>query len=401
MNVMRVKATQKDLQHLLSRDPIPLEVALRISQEHSRAFLEEIEYGNSLLEDAGTYLGGRYALRRFIRAELSDEIVQKEIESNRLLLGRMCTLFPEFIGQMQITSPDRARIAFNIVFDACSDYKSILASGRQEANRNKLTRRIEKLQKHVAELSVLLEENDAAQPWEFELSYRNFLKRVHGEENETRPFWKLKRDICFLSWYLELSLHRARTRPSSLSVPNNHAKTHLVDTIYGLTLSEGHPQFVTTPGSDFAYLCSLMFEIATGEPDESLAGAINRFARSPERAEADQYALDYSEERDRARDEDNFYDLKNSGQGSEEKIADLLSQLSDQTLSAEARLIAICEIEEAVEALGSREGMHGPFIMWADQVKTDAGDELQRLEISLLKELHHDIHVGKKRRFKL
>ena len=184
----------------------------------------------------------------------------------------------------------------------------------------------------------------------FDSAQRLVMKRVYSKACEARPLWKLQRDINVLSWYLELEIYRARREPRSISVPDNQAKTHLVDTVYGLTLSEGHPPFVTTPGSDFAYLCGLLFEIATGSPDESLAGAINRYARSGERADADQYEIDYSEERDRARDEDNFYDIKNSKYGSDERIAELLSEVRDRALSSEARLLVMCELEEMAEA---------------------------------------------------
>ena len=50
-------------------------------------------------------------------------------------------LFPEIVRRTRIKSPGRAKITFNIVYDACYDYKSILASGRQEANRKKLISR--------------------------------------------------------------------------------------------------------------------------------------------------------------------------------------------------------------------------------------------------------------------
>lgn len=399
---MRAKAAQQDFQHLLSGEPIQLEVVVRAFHEHSRAFVEELEYGNSLVEDAGTYLGGSWTLRKFIRGEISDDVVRDEIESNRRLLNRMCTLFPEVVRQLRINSTARAMIAFGIVYDACSDYKSILASGRQEANRKKLIQKMARLQKQVAELSFQLEDSDATQQWGFESAQHLFMKQVHGKEDEARPFWKLQRDVRFLSWYLELEVHRARTKPSSFRVPDNQAKTHLVDTVYGLVLSEGHPSFVTTPGSKFAYLCSLLFEIATGKSDESLAGAINRYARSNERAEADQHEIDYGEERIRARDEDNFYDIKNNlKSGPDERIAELLTEMRDRALSSEARLLVMCELEDITKAAVDRDKIHGPFIMWADQMKTDWGEKMRELDASALEELRRDIETGKQRRSEL
>lgn len=396
---MRIRASKRDLQHLISSEKIPLEVAVRIVHEHSGLFAEEVEYANSILKDAGTHLG-EWSLRRFIRAELMDDVARNEIVSRRTLLDRMCNLLPEIVRQLRITNPVRARITFNIVHDVCSDYRAISASGRRDANNKRLIQRMAKLQQHVAELSVLLEDSEVTREGGFESTQRLYLKRIHGRHEEIRPFFKLQEDIRFLSWYLELAVYRARTKPDSIRVPDNQAKTHIVNAAYGLVLSEGYPPFVTTPGSDFAYLCGLLFEIATGKPNESLAGAISRYARSSERAEADQHEIDHSEESYRARDEDNFYDIKNSIIGSDEQIAELLAEVQDQTLSSAARLLVMRELEEMVEAVENRDRIHGPFIMWADQMKVDWAEEILALDYQALKERQRDIETGKKRRSK-
>lgn len=394
---MVIKASRQDLQNLLSSERVPLDVTLRILHEHLGLFAEEVDYANSIVEGAGTYLGG-WALRRFIRAELSDDIVRDEIESNRALVNRMRSLLPEIVKTLRISNPARAGIAFNIVYDTCTDYRAILTSGRKEANRKKLIQRMATLQQNVAELSALLEDSDVTHGGGFEPAQRLYMKRVHGTEDEARPFWKLQNDIRFLSWYLELELYRARTKPNSIYIPDNQAKTHIVDVAYGLAISEGYPAFVTTPGSDFSYLCSLIFEIASGKADESLAGAINRYARSDERAEADQHEIAYSEEHYRARDEDNFYDIKNSTFGSNEQIAELQKELRDQTLSSAARLLVMCELEEMIEIEENRAKVHGPFIMWASQMKVDWAKVIQAREARALEELQSDIETGKRRR---
>lgn len=209
---------------------------------------------------------------------------------------------------------------------------------------------------------------------------------------------ELKSDLNFLSAYLQFCAYKANKDSEFLVVIGNDAKTHLVDCTYKLALSEGLPLFVTTPGSDFASLCSIIFEIATGIADESLAGAINRYARSNERAEADQYEIDYSPERDRARDEDNFYDLKHSDVGSEEDIAELEAMLRDTSLSPEARLLVMCELEEAYESAERRQKLHGPFIVWASQMKIDWDERMHEHENFKAKQLQSDIEFGKLQR---
>ncbi|MBZ9711356.1 hypothetical protein LB543_32175 [Mesorhizobium sp. ESP7-2] len=397
--IMTITASGKDLQHLVSGERVPLDVTARVFQEHFLLLADEVDYANTLMKDAGTYLGS-WALRRFIRAELSEDVAREVIASNRVLLSRMQGLFPEIVRQLRITDPNRARITFNIVFDTCSDYQAILANGRREANRRKLIQRMVKLQQRVFELSKLLSDSDVTHEGGFEPAQRLYMKRVHGKAEEARPFWKLERDVRFLSGYLELEVYRARTKPNSVRVPDNQAKSHIVNAVYELVLSEGNPRFVTTPGSEFSYLCSLLFEIATGTPDESLAGAISRYARSSERAEADQQEIDYGEERNRARDEDNFYDIKNSTFGSDQQVAELQAELRDKTLSPEARLLVMCELEEMVEAVENRDRVHGSFIMWADQIKIDWAEQARARDARNREELQRDIETGKQRRSK-
>jgi len=397
---MRVRVSSHDLKTLLASDQIPLEAAIRIFHESSNRFDEEVGYGNSLLKDAGTHLSP-WTLRRLIRAEISNDIALEEVRKNRILLNRLCTLFPEIVRRLRITNSERAKITFNIVYDSCYDYRSTLGSGRQEANRKKLIQKMDHLKRRASELSTLLDDDATTRSFSFESAQRLIMKRVYGKVGETRPVWRLQQDIKLLSWHLELEIYRARRKPRSVSVPDNQAKTHLVDAVYGLALSEGYPPFVTTPGSEFSYLCSLLFEIATGKPDESLAGAINRYARSNERAEADQHEVDYGEERARARDEDNFYDIKNSTYGSDEDIAELLSEVRDPAQSAQARLLVMCELQEMVEAIENRDRIHGPFVMWADQIKSDWGEKIRALDADALEELRRDIKAGKERRSKL
>lgn len=69
------------------------------------------------------------------------------------------------------------------------------------------------------------------------------------------------------------------------------------------------PQLVTTPGSQFAAFCSLLFEAVSGKPDESLSGAINRYARSDDRR---QWDIEGEELEDEA---DNFLSEKQEMKG--------------------------------------------------------------------------------------
>src|SRR4051812_357080 len=70
------------------------------------------------------------------------------------------------------------------------------------------------------------------------------------------------------------------SRRACLSSENDQ-RTDLVENVYHMCTMWDGPKLVTTP------LCSLMFEAATGNSDEGLAGAINRYARSNDRRQWD------------------------------------------------------------------------------------------------------------------
>jgi len=396
-SIMKIKASDKDLKCLLSGGSISQEIALRILHEHHLLTQQEVDYANSLLPNAGNYLP-RWWVRKFIRAEISDDEAREAIASTQLLIERMRELFPALVQHLKITDPLRAGMTFNIVFDACADYPTILRSGHKEANRKKIIQRMVKIQKHIVKLGVLLEDGDATRDYGFDNAHRLYMKHVYNKEFEATNFWKLKRDINFLSYYLQFCIYKSHKESDFLVVIGNDAKTHLVDCAYGLTLPKGYPPFVTTPGSDFSSLCSIIYEIASGVANESLAGAINRYARSEERAEADRNEVEYSSEREIARDEDNFYDLKHSSAGSASEIAELEAMLRDVRLSKEARLLVFCELEEAIENAEKREKLHGPFLMWASQMKIDWDERLREHQDFEEKRLQSDIDFGKSRR---
>ncbi|MCF6108666.1 hypothetical protein [Mesorhizobium muleiense] len=388
------------MDELLSDGPISQRAVLTIIHRRHVSPEDEIAYANSLLPGAGDYLPGSWWLRAFIKADLSDDDASREIERQRAIVKRICNLFPALIQHLKISDRTHAEMTLNIVFEACSDYPAILASGRKEANKKKLVRKIGKLGHQLSELNKLLKEPDTVLGYDFERVHKAYLRHVHRNEESVRPFWQLRSDLEFLSSYLELSLYRAQKEADFPHVPDNQAKTYIVDCAYGLALYEGTPPFVTTPGSDFSSMCSIIYEMATGVPDESLAGAINRFARSSDRAEADENELTYSEQRESLRDEDNFFDVKENAPVLKARVNELTAIFRDQTLSEELKVLIHCLLLDAIDEAERNEKMHGPFIMWASQMKVDWDGERRDCEDFQTRMLKIDIELGKLKRSK-
>jgi hypothetical protein len=131
-----------------------------------------------------------------------------------------------------------------------------------------------------------------------------------------------------------------------------------------------------------------------------LAGAISRYARSDLRAEADRHEVEYGPETDRLRDEDNFYYRKEAAQGCRRKIEELKLILADPDLPTEASIVIKCEIVAKAEEAEQYEKQHGPFIVWAHQMKYDWDAERRWREDVNERTRQLDIAIGKQKRSK-
>lgn len=389
----------RDLSELFDHGPVPIRAMLDLLHEAERANLDEIAFANSLMPAAGDYLG---RLRRaFVRADISDDEAKREIARNKALVQRLSNLFPAVLRYLTLGEKSYALNVLNMVYDCASDYPVILESGRKETNKKRIIDKIYDLGSKIEEMNNLLDDPYSTHPYDFEHVYQAYRKHILRDDEKVRPFWQLQNDLKFLGQFLNYNLYRAHRDPDFLRPPDNQAKTNIVDYAYSLSMWWGGPPLVTTPGSDFSAMCSLIYEIATGVADESLAGAINRYSRSQERAEADANEEEYSPARDRARDEDNFYDVKQGGVTLRSEIENLKATLRDPSLSDGIRVLVGSLLLEAIEKKERNEKAHGPFIMWASQMKIfrdDHTDHGKDLEDHRVRTLRLDIEVGNARR---
>ena len=167
----------------------------------------------------------------------------------------------------------------------------------------------------------------------------------------------------------------------------------------------GKPQFVTTPGSDFAFLCGIIFELATGISEESLAGAINKFARSELRKQLDRNEAEFrkenSDEGIREYEADNFAGVR-------ERIGQLLEEYSFwkgmvassqweefQTMQLNIRTLDVLgQIEKATQD-------YGPHLVWASQTSEhDRERSWREMEEKDARLLSLEIELGQLRRAK-
>ena len=181
----------------------------------------------------------------------------------------------------------------------------------------------------------------------------------------------LQRELVQLKFAAELTLYKDETGKEPLFVQGNKARTHVVECAYQISLWVEAPQLVTTPGSDFSLLCGLIYEIATGHADESLAGAINRFARSDLRKRMDrdeaQSRWENSTEYREQYEADNFAHVS-------EEIANLKGEFefwkaltNSREWDENSRAQISARLMDLEESMVQTHRQHGPFFVWASQ----------------------------------
>ncbi|MEO0638057.1 MAG: hypothetical protein AAFY73_15655 [Pseudomonadota bacterium] len=393
-----VRASDADYRDLLKATSVPVLSMLRVLQSKNGVHREEVEYANSILPNAGTYLSCGPGLGHFIRAEPGAQFTSSDVSAERELLVRLSKLLPEILRVLRCTDADRAGIVLDIVHDACREFSSIKDNGRSSANRKRMSAKLNRVGSVAGDLLRLVGDIELGLPDYVQRPYRRYRRKVHGEERSATATWLLDDQLRFLAAYTELEAHRTATGQGGMYVPGDQAKTHLVSEAYSLARYNLSPRYVTTPGSDFSFLCSLLYEVSTGVRDESLAGAINRFATSDERAEIDEHEAAFSEERDWQREEDNFLQVRESIERDTRRLEGLKTELRTADLSREARELVLIELEECEEKIDEHHRLHGPFLVWASQMKIDWASEAALLRETAALRAKTDIALGKRRR---
>jgi hypothetical protein len=138
------------------------------------------------------------------------------------------------------------------------------------------------------------------------------------------------------------------------------------------------PKLVTTPGSDFATLCSLMFEAVSGNSDEGLAGAINRFARSDDRKQ-----WDLEGENDDP--DDNFQAERNKMLYSSNEIELCKRILQKRGLSKMALLLLNMRIQHEEQQYEEARTKYGPHQVYVSQMNQEQWEGMLLEAVSRLR----------------
>ena len=271
--------------HITSHSPIPIEVMIEVfnTAAMGRDDLPYRQAAEEIMPEAGTYLHP-IALSWFISARGTDDEARELIRHRKAYITRAASLMPALLSLFGVKDSGDVESVLRLIDDFCGDFPAIKATPHEKKVRKEINAGIWRLMRAVTHLQARLDEFGRHVDSEFN-HHKAAVVRALERDQFADSFEPFLADLQRLSLAAEIVLHRESVGSGGFIVTDNKTKTRVVECIYQISLWHGAPDFVTTPGSDFATACGLLYEIASGEHDVSLAGAINRFARSVSRKE--------------------------------------------------------------------------------------------------------------------
>ncbi|TIN02610.1 MAG: hypothetical protein E5Y34_06865, partial [Mesorhizobium sp.] len=266
-------------------ETIPADVMLRLLNGVDRTGGEpRRRAANEILGGAGDYLPGRGYLSDFISGKLSQIEAVAIISSRKKYLERMRCLLPSILKILGVREGRNLNSIMLRIDDCCHDFPIVAKSAHEKKVRKAIRTQIRDL---AQKLRAVVEKAERHINHELE-QHVAILK----DEQQGAPSWRsgvevVNQQLDWLRVAADIALYRDDVGENGFYVGDNKAKTHIVECAYDMAIRYGLPAFVTTPGSDFSFLCVLLFELAGGGQHASLAGAISKFSRSALRKKLD------------------------------------------------------------------------------------------------------------------
>lgn len=349
----------------------------RYTDGHSEMF----EYANSLLPEASDYLRS-YTLRALVRADITEEEAVSQLNQNKAFFGRLVTLLPAIVKFFSKEARLRNPRGIVMAIDDChNDFQATGNAARRDRQLREAKEKLTRAARLARDSASALKEAEDHFKYEYE-RYRDVYYRP--APGPARFLGDLIGELQMCAGVLDIVHEIADIQPKSLFVFGNDQRTDLVESVYHMcTMWEG-PKLVTTPGSDFAVLCSLIFEAASGNSDEGLAGAINRFARSADRKQWDLEGEDDDPD-------DNFQTEKNRMAYSSKAIELCKRILQNPGLSDMALLLLNLRIKHEEKQYEEARTKYGPRQVYVSQMNQEQWEGMLMEAVNRLKPEQIDI----------
>jgi len=364
---------------------------------------QERKIANEIIEGAGDYLSFWY-LTPLITAEMSDHEALRMIESRRALIERARYLVPSLLSLFGVNDDSALRSALVRIDECCDDFPLIKRSTHEKKLRREAVNGLRKLKDQIASINNVLDAFGRHVDSDFD-DHMEAVSEVRKELGRpTLGYYEAFREqLHCLSLTADIMLSKESQGVRGISVGDNKAKTHIVEYVYSISIRLDRPPFVTTPASDFSAACGLLYELVSGESDVSLAGAINKFARSDlrKRLDEDEKESRWEDSDDwvLAREADNFSSTKEdlARLGEERRFWEAMIASKDWRDFDKTQIaMRLLHIDDQIESASHR---HGPLLVWASQISEhDQAESWRQTQQREAQRLKYEVELGRRRR---
>lgn len=370
---------------LNDENSITLNVVKQAMLRARHADVEDVEFANALYAEAGDYLPS-HIRQSLIRADITGLEAAPEILAQKAFFKRILALFPALARFFQLEDRQNIIGLLMHVDDCHNDYHVSANAIRRDRKHRETIQSLNDLGASIQGTVSALEDSHYVLDDEFRKFYELYFSASAASLPNPHDIGQLIQELKVCLEVAHIVKVRASMDDEYLHLTGNDKRSVLVEYAYDMSRMWNGPPLLTTPGSDFSALCSLLFEVVTGSADESLAGAINRFSRSEDRKKRDREEDEYRSEE---QDNDNFVDARRTMKGCAENITVWRALLGNSSLNREAKNLVRLRLQEETKALETARDAYGPHRIYMSDQETATFSKsfdprmLARLEIEL------------------
>jgi hypothetical protein len=198
---------------------------------------------------------------------------------DHLIYQRAVNLLPEVADYFEFKLPmDPARWINCVV--SCANSTQGYARGPRTGNtKAQIIRAFEKLRARYRDINETFREFPELRYAFNEVSRGLVIGETPNSSGslEHQPLVSLLAELIFRHIDLDLTLEGEEGRYLTFEPRSAKPKLNCVEKTAYICKRFGGPKIISTPGSDYASICGLIYEIATGKADESMQGAVISF----------------------------------------------------------------------------------------------------------------------------
>ncbi|MBR0831354.1 hypothetical protein JQ596_38200 [Bradyrhizobium manausense] len=324
---------------------------------------ELAEIADKLVPEAGRYLD-RHQIERLVRDGISESVARREIRREKSFVKRLETLLPSILQYLKLEGDQDLKRVIHLADDCFHDFPIIVSAPRRDRALRNAISEIKRAKTALLDAATAMSALNFRATDDMDTFLESHLEEI-GLGSSFQKFDSFLEHLELRSQILDICLFRAQTDEDYLFLTDNQSKKHVVEAAYHICLWHGGPRLVTTPGSDFSTVCSLLYEIVGGQPtNEGLAGAINRFARSKERREIDDHEREMQQEEEHS--DDNFLETKSAARKAEEDLlvyGKLVQEGKKKLGEKQLGIILAALVRSDARRLAALNA-YGPHIVW-------------------------------------